>query len=332
MPNNKITINDVAEALGISKTTVSRAISQKGRISQETTKKVMDYINAHNYKPSLLAKGLAEQRTYNVAVVWPMDYDFVELPFLQQAMIGMSEVLKEYDNDILICMVKGSNIDQLERILENHKVDGAILTRTMVKDVVAERLKKSDIPFVAIGTSDDKKIVTIDDDHYTACRELTKILATAKKGKIALLGGSKDVAITNTRLKGYKDGLKEAGVKTDETLIYFDVDSEQKVLSVMDDVRNKSVKTVICMDDSICANVLTVCHSFGIRIPGQLKLASFYDSKFLSNAQPPVTSLSFDDRQLGREAASMIMEMIAGTSVSKKTISTYQIILKESTK
>ena len=332
MSNDKITINDVAEALGISKTTVSRAISGKGRISEETTKRVMDFINEHNYKPSLLAKGLANQRTYNVAVVWPMDYDFVELPFLQQAMIGMSEVLKEYDNDILICMVKGSNIDQLDRIVKNNKVDGVILTRTMVKDAAAQYLKKSGIPFVAIGSSEDKKVITIDDDNYTACKELTKILAGKGLGKIALLGGSKDVAITNTRFKGYSDALKESESELDESIVYYDVDSEQKVLGILDDLRNKSVKIAICMDDSICASVLSVCRSSGIRIPDQLKLASFYDSKFLSNATPAVTSLSFDDRQLGREAATLMMDLIEGREVSKRTISTYEIILKESTK
>ena len=64
-----ITIADVAEALGVSKTTVSRAISGKGRIGKETRKRVLEYIEEHDYKPNAIAKGLAQSKTYNICVV-----------------------------------------------------------------------------------------------------------------------------------------------------------------------------------------------------------------------------------------------------------------------
>ena len=62
----KMTISDVAEALNISKTTVSRAISGKGRIGAETRRRVLEYIEEHNYKPSVIAKGLAQSKSYNI--------------------------------------------------------------------------------------------------------------------------------------------------------------------------------------------------------------------------------------------------------------------------
>ncbi len=65
--SSSITITDVADALGISKTTVSRAISGKGRIGADTRQKVMDYIEMYNYKPNIIAKSLANSRTYNIA-------------------------------------------------------------------------------------------------------------------------------------------------------------------------------------------------------------------------------------------------------------------------
>ena len=80
MPD-KMTIDDIAEALGVSKTTVSRAISGKGRISAATTARIRDYIEQHNYKPNVVARGLAQQRTYNIGVVCPMDYEIFDLPF-----------------------------------------------------------------------------------------------------------------------------------------------------------------------------------------------------------------------------------------------------------
>ena len=65
---DNLTIDDIAEALGVSKTTVSRAISGKGRISQATTERILTYINDHNYKPNVYAQGLAMQKTSNIGV------------------------------------------------------------------------------------------------------------------------------------------------------------------------------------------------------------------------------------------------------------------------
>lgn len=69
----KLTISDVAEALGVSKTTVSRAISGKGRIGAETKERVLAFIQEHNYKPNVLAKGLAKLKTYNIGIMLPED-------------------------------------------------------------------------------------------------------------------------------------------------------------------------------------------------------------------------------------------------------------------
>lgn len=76
-----ITISDVAEALGVSKTTVSRAISGKGRIGEATRQKVLQYIDEHDYKPNVIAQSLAQSKTFNICVVMPGDYALVDLPF-----------------------------------------------------------------------------------------------------------------------------------------------------------------------------------------------------------------------------------------------------------
>ena len=95
--NRKITIDDVAKALNISKTTVSRAISGKGRVGEKTRNMVMEYIKENNYKPNPIAKGLAESRTYNIAVVWPADYDYMDLPFFQRCVVGINKITSAND-------------------------------------------------------------------------------------------------------------------------------------------------------------------------------------------------------------------------------------------
>ena len=92
MSEKPMTIDDIAKALGISKTTVSRAISGKGRIGNATRERVLTYIEEHDYRPNVIARGLAQQRTYNIAVVWPMEADLIDMPFFQKVLVGIAEV------------------------------------------------------------------------------------------------------------------------------------------------------------------------------------------------------------------------------------------------
>ena len=119
----KITIDDIARDLGVSKTTVSRAISGKGRIGKETVERVNEYIRKCNYKPNVLAKGLAQSKTFNLGMIMPGEYELVDLPFFQRCMMGVCEVASAMDYDVVISMVNGNDMSQLERILDNHKVE-----------------------------------------------------------------------------------------------------------------------------------------------------------------------------------------------------------------
>ena len=114
-----ITIADVAEALGVSKTTVSRAISGKGRIGRETRERVLAYIEEHDYKPNVIAKGLAQSKTYNICVVMPGEYDVVDLTFFQECLFGIQEIAGSMEYDILLSICRKNDISSLERITAN---------------------------------------------------------------------------------------------------------------------------------------------------------------------------------------------------------------------
>ena len=169
MSNENITISDVAEALGVSKTTVSRAISGKGRIGEATKQKVLAYIDAHDYKPNVIARGLAQSKTFNLCVVMPGDYALVDLPFFQEVISGIQEIAGLNEYDILLCISQENDISNLERIIRNRKVDGVILLRTFLKDLQIELLQEKQIPFVTTGSSTYKNIKQVDNDHQSAC-------------------------------------------------------------------------------------------------------------------------------------------------------------------
>ena len=202
MTDNRITIDDIARELGISKTTVSRAISGKGRIGPATREKVLAYIKEHDYRPNPLAKGLAQSKTYNIAWVFPGDSQVTELPFFQKCMLGVSDVAASQDNDILLCMVYEDDRSNLERIVKNRKVDGVILARTLFKDPCVEFLLQSRIPFVTIGSTPYKNVFQIDNDHIGACKELTEVLLLKGMKNIALIGGNENHVVNRSRRDG----------------------------------------------------------------------------------------------------------------------------------
>ena len=332
MADGKITIDDVARALGISKTTVSRAISGKGRVGDDTRLRVLEYIEEHNYRPNLMARALAQQKTYNIGVIWPDDYNAVDLPFFQRCMIGMSEVTSGYGYDIIVSLVSGDDFSGLRRIIDNHKVDGIILTRTLVHDRPARFLKESGIPFVAVGSSDDKDIISVDNDNYSACKELTSILIAKGLKRLALIGGSTEHIITRTRYQGFADAFSDACINIDNSLIYLDVETMSKVGNILKDLRKKNIDGVICMDDNIAGEVIARCRDEHIRIPEDLRVASFYNSSILESAIPSITSLNFNDRNLGAVAAKTLLDIIDNVPVTSKMLGGYEVILKESTK
>lgn len=107
------TIEDIAQELGVSKTTVSRAISGKGRIGQATRERVLAFIKEHDYRPNVVARGLAQKKTYNLALLMPKDYVATEFLFFKDCMNGICEVASQYDYDIIISIIDGEDVSQI---------------------------------------------------------------------------------------------------------------------------------------------------------------------------------------------------------------------------
>ena len=90
-------------------------------------KKVLAYIEEHDYKPNVIARGLAQSKTFNLCVVMPEDYALVDLPFFQEVITGIQEIAGMNEYDILLCICQENDITSLERIVRNRKVDGIVL-------------------------------------------------------------------------------------------------------------------------------------------------------------------------------------------------------------
>lgn len=331
MSEKNITISDVAEALGVSKTTVSRAISGKGRIGEATRKRVLEYIDKYDYKPNVIAKSLAQSKTFNICVVMPGDYALVDLPFFQEAIMGIQEIAGMMEYDILLCIGSGSDMTSLTRIIQNRKVDGAILLRTMVEDPQVAFLQEKGIPFVTAGSSEYKNVKQIDHDHKSACRELTSILLMRGMKKIAILGGSSDIVVNQTRLSGVKEAYEQFGMDINSDLMFMNLESRAFVEKAVDDAINIGTDCILCMDDGICAQAMRRLRQKHVKVPNEVKVASFYNSSILENNVPTITSLSFDAKELGIKACKNLLHQIEGEETAERTLLPYEVVLKEST-
>ena len=329
--NKNITIADVAEALGVSKTTVSRAISGKGRIGEATRERVMSYIEEHDYQPNVIAKGLAQSKTFNLCVVMPEHYGMSDLTFFQDCLFGIEKISGTMGYDVLMCICDNQDISSLERIIANRKVDGVILMCSFVKDVQIEFLQEKEVPFVTIGSSDYPGVIQIDHDHRGACRELTGLMLLKGMERIALIGGNETHMVTKMRYAGFADAYEQQGKTIDPELVYLGLENPVLIDKTVRELTEKAVDVILCMDDAVANNVLRSLREAHVKVPDQIRVASFYNGPLMENHQPAITAVSFHARDIGMVACRTILDMIEGVEVPERSLLPYEVVLKEST-
>ncbi|MCM1467335.1 MAG: LacI family transcriptional regulator [Alistipes sp.] len=332
--DGRLTINDIADALGVSKTTVSRAISGKGRIGAPTRERVLTYINEHNYTPNAVAQGLAMSRTCNIGFIVPGDYQMIDIPFFQKCMFSISETASEMDYDVIVSSVSGNDIRHLERLITNHKVDGIILARTVENDPSIHYLLENHVPFVTLGTTEIPGVVQIDNDHYHACIELTTLLLLKGIQNMGLIGGSKSHVVNRKRYDGFIKAHEELSRPVNYRNIYLDLTNRAGIERAVDDLLESGVRCIVCMDDSICNIVMNKLSREGVLVPQDIRVASYYDSSLTEVNLAPnlsVTSIKFDVRQMGAIACRTLVDLIHGRPADSEILLGYNIILKSST-
>lgn len=329
--DGKLTIADVAAHLGVSKTTVSRAISGKGRVSEETRRRVQSYISQMNYKPNVIAKGLAQSKTFNVAVMLPKDCDMQELPFFQNCMCGICEAAAKRDYDVLVVYAAAGELGAIERIITNRKVDGVILSRTLVDDDAASYLKKRNIPVVAVGSSTDMSLIQVDHDHRSACRELTAHLLKQGIHNIGLIGGNESHMVTRNRYEGFADAFRMAGLPVDRNLVYLGAEKTKEIEQAVECLMKKKAECIVCMDDMICNHVVGRIRAIDASLLNFVKVASFYGGISGSALAEHVETVEFDAKKLGFVTCNTLLDVIDDRQIAVRQLLPYKLRLMDRT-
>ena len=114
-------------------------------------------------------------------------------------------------------------------------------------------------------------------------------------------------------------------------LMFMNLESRAFVEKAVDDAINIGTDCILCMDDGICAQAMRRLRQKHVKVPNEVKVASFYNSSILENNVPTITSLSFDAKELGIKACKNLLHQIEGEETAERTLLPYEVVLKEST-
>ena len=330
MAKHNITIDDIARDLGVSKTTISRAISGKGRISEAMREKVRQYIKECDYHPSASAKGLAESHTYNLALVLPKSFIQLDLPYIRQVMNAICEEAFNWDYNILMCLSTDLYPESLLRTLDNRKVDGVILSRTVENDALVDMLIERDMPFATIGSLPPsmagKATVEADHDQVGGCRAFSKTILQESREKIALLGNDMRYIVNQSRLTGFNKAVEETKFPEENIFRYSDIGDFRACAAAVEELLQKGVRRFLAMDDEICANILRTLERSAWVTPGDVKIYSLADDEDLSAYRYGVSAVRFDAAELGQIACRELLRCLRNETYDPKPILGYRII------
>lgn len=236
------------------------------------------------------------------------------------------------DYDVIVISTDKKDLSQLERVLNNRKVDGVIVTRPTKDCAIETMIKAHNAPFVVVGKSALKGAVTIDNAHREACRELTSYLLMSNHAdKIGLLMNSMSINVNKSRYEGFESAFVAVDTLPSENMVHLGIDGPVQFSRAVATLLKEQPDCIICGDDIICMKLLAELNALGLKIPEDVKVASFYDSAFLDMYTPPITSLIFNAEELGASSASVLLDIISGAEVSGNINPNFEMLIRRST-
>lgn len=320
-----VSIADIARELGVSKSTVSRALSGKGRIGEVMRRKVLDVSRQMNYKAPDAVCSVKNQ----IAVVIPQDADTGDIPFFQNCLLKISECLYRLGFDTVLVVEKNNDIGPLRRLVSGGKIDGVILTRIEDGDCAVEYLKEENVPFVVMGTSEED-IIQIDSDQASGCFEMTKFMIGKGCSNVAVLGGNKNYLVNRDRFSGFERAWKESGLDDKDYSVHWNLDCQEVLFSILPTLMKENPQCIVCLDDTVCVQVLKWLSVNDYEVPADIQVISFYDNVVLENHNPPVTALKVDIHELAKRITALICDMVKGRNVPGHSRISYEIKIRES--
>ena len=316
MPKNNITLKELSSILGVSISTISKALNDSHEISEATKKRIKELAKLHNYQPNKIALGLKSGKTNTIAVVIPS----VQNAFFARVLFGIEQVIAESNYNIIICITNESLDKEVEnlRMLSNGVVDGFIIavaeeTQTSqnfshFKEVLGRG--KPIVMFDRVVESINCDKVMVDD--FNAVFNATNHLIKSGKKKIVILSTINNLSVGKLRVKGYLAALNNAeGVG--EPLI---VEGVRETIDekAKDVIQNHKVDAFIALDDFSSFAALKMAKLNGKQIPQEIAIIGYISERMANNVTPGLTTINQHATRLGKTTAKMMLDKLTSKS------------------
>ena len=313
----RVTIADVSAALGLTKSTVSRALNDYPDIAPTTRERVRNAASRMGYRPLSHAQAIRTGRARALGLVIQIDDHDAHRPFLADFLAGISFVASGESWTITMATADGESatLATMRRLLDEHKVDGFILPRTLVDDPRITLLRDQDVPFVLFGrTRNPAGCAWYDIRSENAMTDAVERLAALGHHRIAFVNGGARYQYSRLRLAGYRKGLAKAGVEEDPQLVRSDAlvpdDGEAAVESLLDLPRPPTA--VVFAVDAAALGLYRAARRRGLRVGLHLSVVGYDGIPDGSHAEPPLSTYAVDIRRAGERLARMLIERVRG--------------------
>lgn len=317
-PNrSRVTISDVAEALALTKSTVSRALNDYPDISEATQLRVKRMAERMNYQPLSHAQAIKTGRTRSLGFVLQLADHDAQRPFLAEFLAGLSAGATTQDYTLTVASADNDAhlIETFQTLLRDRKADGFILPRAMVRDPRVALLRKAKVPFVLYGRQRDPEgCCWFDIRGEDAMQEAVIHLSQLGHSRIGFINGGTIYSYAELRRQGFMAGMAQAGLTLDPDLIVQNavtLEDGRKAAACLLDTEHPPT-AIVCAVDQVALGVYRAAEERGITIGRDLSVVGYDGIQEGLLASPPLTTFAVNNRNAGVELATLLIKSIRG--------------------
>jgi DNA-binding LacI/PurR family transcriptional regulator len=322
--SRKQTMADIARLAGVSKSTVSRALSDSPLISAETKERIRSIAQERRFQANVPARNLSLKQSHAIALVtyaYPA-YAGVADAFMLELMSGISAALHEQGYDLLVVHVSQDDTDWASQYVETGRVDGFILLCTRRH---MEKLAELGVPVIGWGPpSAAGRYSSVGGDSITGGRLATEHLLRSGRSRIAFLGGPERDLEVQERYRGYESALAAAGATVDSDLVaYATWDSPETTgADAMRDLLSRApdLDAVFANSDLIAIAAMDELRAEGRRIPDDVAVIGYDDISIARHTNPPLTTIRQNGPLGGRLLAENLLQYLRTGAITNVTI------------
>lgn len=320
MAGSNITLKQLSSILGVSISTISKALNDSHEISDATKTRIVELAKLHNYQPNKIAVGLKSGKTNTIAVVIPS----VQNSFFARALYGIESLISDTNFNIIVCLTKESHAKEVEtfNMLSNGVVDGFIVavseeTQSLQNyDHFTNVLEngKSIVMFDRVIESVNCGKVTTND--FTALSDATQKLISSKRKHIVLLSTIHKLNVGQQRSEGYVKAMATAGLSP----VILESDERLAGSVMVDYLKNNPVDAIIALDTDASLAALKAVKISGKQIPADVAVIGYASERMAHNLTPELTTINQHSYTIGNSAAAMMVEALRTKSKEMKEV------------